>query len=363
MPGLVPGIHAFSAAKQDVDGRAGPGHDGGEGSTGRTIMRMLARTLAAAAAIAFALPAQAQNYPNKPIRLIVSIAAGSVTDVIMRAAATELQPRLGQPLVVENVGGAAGILGGKACAQAPGDGHSVCVVYHSTMSFNPLLFNNLPYNPDTDFIPLARLFFLVEGVFVSSELGVNSIAELKTLAQSKPTGLNYATLGEGSYPDLFMKWMNNQWGTKIVGIPYRGGGPAAQAVAANQVQLTRFGVGNFLGVIQAGKVKALAVSSIQRSPTLPDVPTFREVGWGDYPGQGWWGLAVPKGTPQEAVARLGSEFQKLFSEPKFIEFLHKQAVVPAATDQAGFIAFLNQDRKDAATLIKIANIPKSEFKE
>ena len=179
--------------------------------------------------------------------MIVSIAAGSVTDVIMRAAAAELQSRLGQPLVIENIGGAAGILGGKACAQAAADGYNVCIIYHSTMSFNPLLFTNLPYNPDTDFVPMARLFFLVEGCSRPRRSTSTAIAELKALAQSKPDGLNYATLGEGSYPDLFLKWLNNQWGTKIVGIPYRGGGPAAQALAANDVQVTRFGVGNFLG--------------------------------------------------------------------------------------------------------------------
>jgi tripartite-type tricarboxylate transporter receptor subunit TctC len=304
----------------------------------------------------------AQNYPNKPIRMIVSIAAGSVTDVIMRAAAAELQGRLGQPVVVENIGGAAGILGGKACAQAAPDGYNICIIYHSTMSFNPLLFSNLPYNPD-DFVPMARLFFLVEGIFVSSAINVNSIAELKALAQSKPDGLNYATLGEGSYPDLFLKWLNNQWGTKIVGIPYRGGGPAAQAIAANDVQVTRFGVGNFGGALAAGKAKALAVSTARRSALLPDVPTLAEVGLGNYPGQGWWGLAAPKGTPPAAVAKLSSEFQKLFSDPKFTAFLEKQAVVPAATDPAGFVAFLAQDRKNAEALIKIANTKKTEFKE
>jgi len=319
-------------------------------------------TLAALIGCVWAPAANAQTYPNKPIRMTVSIAAGSVTDVIMRAAAAELQTRLGQPLIVENIGGAAGILGGKTCAQAAPDGYNICVIYHSTMSFNPLLFSNLPYNPD-DIIPVSRLFFLVEGVFVSSELGVNSIAELKTLAQSKPDALNYATLGEGSYPDLFLKWMNNQWDTRIVGIPYKGGGPAAQAVAANQVQVTRFGVGNFIGVVQAGKVKALAVSSAKRSPVMPDVPTFNEVGWGDYPGQGWWGLAAPKGTPPDIVARLSAEFQKLFSDPKFAAFLEKQAVVPAASDPAGFAAFLKQDRQNAETLIKIANTKKTEFKE
>jgi tripartite-type tricarboxylate transporter receptor subunit TctC len=160
-----------------------------------------------------------------------------------------------------------------------------------------------------------------------------------------------------------MKRINNQWGTKIVGIPYKGGGPAAQAMAANQVQITRFGVGNFLGLVQGGKVKALAVSSAKRSPALPDVPTFIEVGWGDYPGQGWWGLAAPKGTPPAMAARLSDEFRKLFSEPKFMEFLEKQAVVPAATDAVGFAAFLAEDRKNAETLIRIANTRKTEFKE
>ena len=314
---------------------------------------MLAGTTAAA---------QAETYPTKPIRMIVSIAAGSVTDVIMRAASADLQAKLGQPVVIENVGGAAGILAGKNCAQAPGDGYTVCIIYHSTMSFNPLLFSNLPYNPE-DLAPVARLFFLIEGLFASSEIGVNTVAEAKTLAQSKPDGLNYATLGEGSYPDLFLRWMNNQWGTKIVAIPYRGGGPAAQALAANQVQLTRFGVGNFMGLVEGGKVKALAVTSAKRSPLLPNVPTFAEVGWGDYPGQGWWGAAVPKGTPPDVVAKISSELQHLFSDPKFTAFLDKQVVVPAPTTPEEFAAFLKQDRKDAETLIRIANTAKTEFKE
>jgi tripartite-type tricarboxylate transporter receptor subunit TctC len=320
------------------------------------------RALFCAVIVAFASPAGAQSYPDRPIRMIVSIAAGSVTDVIMRAAANELQPRLKQTLVIENQGGAAGILGGQACARATPDGYTICVIYHSTMSYNPLLFTKLPYNADTDFAPVARLFFLTEGLFASSALGVNSVADLKAKAQSG-AALNYATLGEGSFPDLFLKWMNNQWNTKIVGIPYRGGGPAAQALAANDVQVTRFGVGNFGGPLAAGKAKALAVSTAKRSPLLPDVPTLAEVGLGNYPGQGWWGLAAPKGTPPAAVAKLSSEFQKLFSEPKFTEFLEKQAVVPAATDPAGFVAFLREDRKNAEALIKIANTKKSEFKE
>ena len=209
---------------------------------------------------------------------------------------------------------------------------------------------------------MTRLFFLTEGLFVSTEVGINSVAELKKYAQAKPDGLNYATLGDGSFPDLFMRWLNGQWGTKIVGVPYKGGGPAAQALAANQVQVTRFGVGNFMGLIQAGKVKALAVSADKRSPLLPDVPTFKEAGLGDYPGQGWWGLAAPKGTPAPIVEKVAAEFGRLFKDPEFNKFLDQQSVVASPTTPAGFAAFLVEDRKAAETLIKIANSKKETYK-
>jgi tripartite-type tricarboxylate transporter receptor subunit TctC len=303
----------------------------------------------------------AQTYPNRPIKMIVSIAAGSVTDVIMRTAAAQLQQRVGQPIVIENLGGASGIVGGQTCAQAPPDGYTICVIYHSTMSYNPLLFSNLPYDPDTDFVPVTRLFWLVEGVFVPTSLKVNSVTELKALAQSKPNGLNYGTLGEGSFPDLFLRWLNNQWSTQIVGIPYKGGGPAAQALASGEIQMTRFGVGNFMGLIQGGQVKALAVTSAQRSPLLPDVPTYAEVGWSGYPGLGWWGLAAPKGTPRPIVDKLNAEFVKLFTEPQFEAFLDKNAVVSATTTPEGFAAFLKEDRKTAASLIKIANAKREAY--
>ena len=324
-------------------------------------MKKFALLLVACLAAAWPSAGRAQTYPNRPIKMIVSIAAGSVTDVIMRTAAAQLQQRLGQPIVIENLGGASGIVGGQTCAQAPPDGYTICVIYHSTMSYNPLLFSNLPYDPDTDFVPVTRLFWLVEGVFVPTGLNVNSVAELKALAQSKPNGLNYGTLGEGSFPDLFLRWLNNQWSTQIVGIPYKGGGPAAQALASGEIQMTRFGVGNFMGLIQGGQVKALAVTSAQRSPLLPDVPTYAEVGWSGYPGLGWWGLAAPKGTPRPIVDTLNAEFVKLFTEPQFIAFLDKNAVVSATTTPEGFAAFLKEDRKTAASLIKIANAKREAY--
>ena len=305
--------------------------------------------------------ANAQDYPDKPIRMIVSIAAGSVTDVIMRAASKEVETKLGQPLVIENRGGAAGILGGQACAQSPGDGYTLCVIYHSTMSYNPVMFDKLPYNPETDFIPVTRLFLLTEGIFINADLPTKTVAELKALAQSKPESLNFATLGNGSFPDLFRVWLNNQWGTKIVGVPYKGGGPAAQALSSDEVQLTRFGIGNFRGAMDAGRVRVLAVTSEARSPIVPDVPTFKEAGL-DYPGQGWWGLAVPKGTPAPIVDRIHEAFVTVFNDPKFIAYLVSQSVVSATTTQNGFAEFLKADRKAAEDLVKIANTPKTEYK-
>jgi tripartite-type tricarboxylate transporter receptor subunit TctC len=325
-------------------------------------MQRIAKAFFSLLLVGSACAAQAQTYPDRPIRLIVSIAAGSVTDVIMRKAAAELQPRLSQPLIIENRGGASGIVAAQACAQAAPDGYTLCVIYHSTMSYNPLLFDKLPYDPDRDLAPVTRLFFLNEGLFVSSALGVKSVAELKNLALAKPDSLNFATLGEGSFPDLFMRWLNNQWGTKIVGVPYKGGGPAAQALAANQVQLTRFGIGNFLGLIQAGNVVALAVSADKRSPLLPDVPTLAEAGLPGYPGQGWWGLAAPKGTPATIVDKVNGEFVGLFSEPNFIDYLNHQAVVAAPTTSAEFAAFLKEDRITAEALVKLANSKRETYK-
>jgi tripartite-type tricarboxylate transporter receptor subunit TctC len=324
------------------------------GKVGKLVLSLLLALGAASA--------QAQNYPERPIRLIVSIAAGSVTDVIARKAGQELAQRLGQPLIIENRGTASGIIAAQACAQAAPDGYTLCLLHHDAMSYNPLHFAKLPYDPQRDFAPITRLFFIKEGLFVSSALKVNTLADLKKLAQSKPDGLNFATLGDGSFPDLFLRWLNNQWGTKIVGVPYAGGGPAAQAVAANQVQVTRFGVGNFLGLVRAGNVKALAISSPTRSPLLPDVPTFDEAGLPGYPGKGWWGVVAPKATPPAIVKKLNGAFVKLFSEPSFVAYLEQQSVVAAPTTPEGFAAFLIEDRKAAETLVKIANTKKQDYK-
>ena len=324
-----------------------------------TVLRLAA---ALGVCVAFATPAAAQTYPAKPIRTIVSIAAGSVTDVIMRAVANELTPRLGQTLVIENNGGAAGILAAQQCAGAAADGYTICVVYHSQLSFNPHLFNKLPYDADKDFDLIARLFFLIEGIAVSNASAVNSAAELKAAVAAKPAAFNFGTLGNGSSPDLFRTWLNNQWASAIPGVPFRGGGPIAQALASGDIQVGKMGVGNFLALAEAGKLKMIAVDTPQRSPLLPTVPTMAEAGLSDYKFIGWWGLAAPRGTPAPAIERLNAEFVKLFSEPKLVEFLDKQAVRSAPTTAQGFADFVREDRQTGATLIKMAQTPREDFK-
>ncbi len=328
--------------------------------------RATAAVFAATAGLAFLSGgferASAQTYPSKPIRAIVSIAAGSVTDVIMRAAANELAPRLGQPLVIENNGGASGIMAGQACAGATPDGHTVCVIYHSTLSFNPLLFNKLPYDADKDFDLVTRLFFLIEGIAVSNGSGVSSIAELKAAVAAKPASFNFGTLGRGSAPDLFLTWLNNQWGSAVPGVAFRGGGPIAQGLASGDIQVGKMGVGNFLSLAEGGKLKLVAVDTPQRIALLPDVPTLAEAGLGDFKFVGWWGLAAPKGTPKAAIERLNGEFVKLFGEPKFAQFLEKQAVRPSTTTVEAFEQFVRADRQTAAALIKLANTPRQDFK-
>jgi tripartite-type tricarboxylate transporter receptor subunit TctC len=322
---------------------------------------MLLGFAASASILIWAFASNAQTYPDRPIRVIVPIAAGSVTDVIMRATASELAPRIGQSFVIENKGGASGIPGAQACAQAAPDGYTLCLVYHNTLSINPLMFNKLPYDADKDFTLITNLYLLVEALFVQSSLNIGTAAELKAYAQAHPAALNYGTLGPGSNPEMFLKWMNQKWNVDIVGIPYRGGGPIAQALVAGELQIAKMGLGNFLGLLGTGKIKPLAVASARRSTLVPDVPTLAEAGI-DFPPFGWWGLAAPKGVPQPIVDRLNAEFVKLYRESKFMDYLEKQAVLPAPGTPAEFAAFLKKDRQDADFLIRIANQPREDYK-
>jgi len=297
------------------------------------------------------------DFPSRPIRLLVPIAAGSVTDVVLRSAAPLLGERLGQPVVIENRPGASGIVGAEACAKAPPDGYTICAVYHSTMSFNPFMFDKLPYDPDKDFAPVGRLFFVTEAVVVPAALPVQNMAELKAYAQKNPSKVNLGTLGEGSLQELFVAWLNREWGTQVIGVPYKGGGPIATAVTAGEIQIGQMGLGNFIGLVQAGQLRALAVSGAQRSKELPDVPTNAEAGLGGFPSRPWWGIAAPAGTPAAVVNKLNAAFVATLSDPKMRELMDARYVESALDTPKEFQAFLKSDRKAAGELVRMSKQP------
>ena len=307
-----------------------------------------ALALALAASHVGAQPA----YPNKPIRVIVPIAPGSVTDVIMRAASQELSARLGQTLVIDNRTGASGIIGAEACAKATPDGYTICAVYNATTSINPYVFDKLPYDPTKDFAPITQLYYVTGVLVVPASLPVNSVDELRALVTTKPRTINFGTIGPGSYPEVFLKWLNQQWKVDLNTVPYKGGAPIVTALLSGEIQLSAAGLGNMIGQLQGGQLKALAVSGAHRSKLFPKVPTMKEAGLGGFEGNLWWGLAAPAGTPKQIVARLNAEFVKLFKEPRFSEFLDSQAVEPVLTTPDAFAAFLKADREWTATLIK-----------
>ncbi len=299
--------------------------------------------------------AAAQTYPARPVRVIVPLSAGAVTDVTLRAIGKEMAARSGQPWIIDNRPGAAMAIGAELCAKASPDGYTLCAVSSDTMSFNPALRTTLPYDPGRDFRPITNLFNVIEGVVGSGTLAAGSIAELKTLAASK--SLNVGTLGPGSTPDVFRRWLGDQWKTKFVDVPYKGGGDVATALLSGEIDFARIGVGNLAGLVNQGKVKLLAVSSAARSPLMPDAPTLAETGLGAYPVHVWWGLVAPAATPDAVIAKVNADVNAVIREPATAEFLTKQFLEPTAGTPQEFAAFLKADRAKIGELIKAYDIP------
>jgi tripartite-type tricarboxylate transporter receptor subunit TctC len=316
---------------------------------------VIANAVGLAVLISFAGSAAAQRaYPNKPIRVIVPIAPGSVTDVVMRAASHELSARLGQPLVIDNRTGASGIIGAAACAKATPDGYTICAIYNATTSVNPYVFDKLPYDPARDFAAITRLYYVTGALVVPGSSPVTTVDELRALMTAKPGAVNFGTVGPGSYPEVFLRWLARQWNIDVASVPYKGGAPIVTALLSGEIQVSATGLGNMIGQLQGGQIRALAVSGAKRSRHLPKVPTFAETGLGGFAGNLWWGLVAPAGTSQAVVARLNAEFERLLREPRFAEFLDNQAVEPAVTTPQAFADFMKTDREWTATLVKFA---------
>ncbi len=296
--------------------------------------------------------AAAQTFPSRPIRIIVPISVGSVTDVAARLMAQELQQRLGQTVIVVNKPGGAMAIGGSECAKSAPDGYTLCLVSPDTMSFNPLTIPDLPYDPDKDFAPVIDMYHVVEGLIVRANLGLNSIADLRARATAQPGKLNFGTLGQRTTTDAFRQWLGEHWGTSFGPVPYKGGSEVINALLSSTIDVTKIGLGNLSGQMQGRNVKVLALTAAQRWQQLPEVPTFAEAALGGFPGGPiYWGVVVPARTPASLAARLHGELSTILRGDKFGDFARQNFLDVVAGSSADFASFLTKDRQDAAVLV------------
>ena len=258
--------------------------------------------------------ALAQPYPDKPVRFVVPYPPGGGTDVIARIVQERFQAALGQPVVIENRGGAAGSLGTDVVAKAPPDGYTVLFTL-SSHTINPAIYAKLPFDTVKDFQPVGTVASLPQILVANNALPVNTVAELIALAKAKPGSLSFASVGNGSPGHLAGELFKLRTGTVMTHVPYRGGGPAVTDVMGGQVPLLWVSIPAAAQFVKAGKLKALAVSTVKRSAAFPNVPTMQEAGVADFEVDSWYAMFVPAKTPKPVVDKLNQALNTIVQEP------------------------------------------------
>ena len=292
-------------------------------------MKVMIRALCALLA-AFALGAHAQApYPNHPVRIIVPFPAGGTTDILARAVAQRLTEALGQPFVVDNRPGAAGNIGADLVAKAAPDGYTMLMGTVGTHAINPGLYPKMPYDHVRDFVPVILVAGVPNVLEINPSIPVNSVQELIAYAKANPGKLNFASSGSGTSIHLSGELFKVMTGVSMAHIPYKGSAPALADLVGGQVQLMFDNLPSSLALIKAGKLKALAVTSTQRSAALPDVPTVAESGLPGFEASSWFGLLAPAGTPKDVVAKVNAEVAKWLATPDAKEKLTAQGAIVA----------------------------------
>lgn len=322
-------------------------------------MRLNRRSLVALAA-ALVVPATtlAQGaWPNKPVRIVVPFAPGGTTDILARTIAPELSKAFGQSFVVENRGGAGGNIGAEVVAKSPGDGYTLLMGTVGTHGINKSLYSKLPYDPQKDFVPVTLVAGVPNVMVMSSkraqELGVNSVADFIRVAKSQPGRLNMASSGNGTSIHLAGELFKSRTGIFMTHIPYRGSGPAMTDLLAGNMDVMFDNLPSAMPHIQAGNLKAFAVTSAVRSAALPDVPTVAEAG--KLPGfeaSSWFGLLAPAGTPPDIVSRVQQETAKALNTPAVKERLLAQGAIPSGNTPAEFAALIDAEIKKWGAVVK-----------
>jgi tripartite-type tricarboxylate transporter receptor subunit TctC len=303
-----------------------------------------------AAFLWLALSASAQ-YPERPVRIVVGYPPGGGTDLVARLISQPLSERWRQPVVVENRPGANAIIATEAVAKAKPDGYTLLMAYATELAVNPATFKRLPYDAVKDFAPVTQLGAAPLVMAAHPALAAKDVAELIAAAKAKPGALSYSSSGNGSVHHFAGELFKLRTGADIVHVPYKGSGPATADAVSGQVQLTFASVASVLRFVQAGRLKALAVTSPRRSAQLPDVPTMREAGVGELELTSWYGLVAPAGTPADVVARLAADLAAVTAIPEVRNGFTVQGLDVTQSSPAAFAAFI---REEAAKYARIA---------
>ncbi len=295
--------------------------------------------------------AQAQDYPNRPIRVVVPFSAGGAVDGPMRAIAQELGKRLKQQVIIDNKPGAGATIGSELVAKAPPDGYTLLLA-SQTNAISATLYSKLSFNPIDDFTPISLLGREPGVLVVHPSVPVKSVAEVVALAKAKPTELNYSSSGNGSGQHLFMAMFASMSNIKMTHVPYKGSGQATTDLLAGTVQLAVPGTQAMLKHIKDGKLRPLATTGVTRSPLLPDVPTLAESGLAGYSAYVWMGLLAPKGTPQPIVDRLHRELKATLATPEVKAFFTDAGIEIVGSTPAEFDTYFREERDRWARIVK-----------
>ena len=312
---------------------------------------MTAKVLLILALASVAWPALAQDYPTRPIKVITATSAGGTSDIFMRLIGEEIHKRWGQPIIVENRPGGGMNIGSRACAEAPNDGYTICILPVEPLSYNQFLYKKIPYDPAKDFEPITNPFFNTQVLVVGSALNVKSLDELVAYSRAKPGTLSYVV---PSVPlALFMDTWKQSSGADLVRVPFRGGGEAVNGVLSGATPVAFFGLANWTQQIRAGTVRPLAVDGEARSPVIPDVPTLRELGYRGPITRVYFGLVAPAGTPKPIIHKLRDEIARIGGEPEFRrKRLIEAGLEPVFNTPEEFARFLEDNRTVAERIVK-----------
>ena len=318
--------------------------------TKRTLMRATAGAL-----LLLAAPlSMAQAWPARPIRLVVPFPPGGLIDNMARLVGSRLSQELGQPVVIDNKPGAGGNVGAAEVARAPADGYTLLMA-SPALTISPAVYKNLPYQP-SQLAPVALLGRVPNVLLVNPASGIGKVQDLVSRAKAKPGQLNYASNGNGTSLHLSAELFKRRSETFITHVPYRGAAAAITALLSGEVDMMFDNLPSAIGQIQAGKLRALAVTTAQRSTALPDVPTLAEAGMDGFNVSAWFGVAAPAGLPAPVATRLADALQKVVQQPEVAAAMQRQGADPAFMDAASATAALNADAaqwKQVAAFAKI----------